>query len=73
VIAGVGFIAAGGIIKQSNEQDVSGVTTAAGMWLTAAVGMAAGLGWETSAVLGTLLGLFVLAVLHRSDNWLKAK
>jgi len=44
VVSGVGFLGAGSIIKKNREEDVDGLTTAAGIWLTAAVGIAAGLG-----------------------------
>jgi len=63
IIAGVGFLCAGAIIKGNQHDDVKGLTTAAGLWLTAAVGVAAGLGRETTAVLGTLLALAVLSLL----------
>lgn len=62
IIAGVGFLCAGTIIKGNQRDDVKGLTTAAGLWLTAAVGVAAGLGRETTAVLGTLLALAVLSL-----------
>jgi putative Mg2+ transporter-C (MgtC) family protein len=62
IIAGVGFLCAGTIIKGNQSDDVKGLTTAAGLWLTAAVGVAAGLGRETTAVLGTLLALAVLSL-----------
>jgi putative Mg2+ transporter-C (MgtC) family protein len=62
VVAGVGFLCAGSILKSSGEDQVRGLTTAAGLWLTAAVGMAAGLGRETTAVVSTLLALAVLAL-----------
>ncbi len=62
IIAGVGFLCAGAIIKGNQHDDVKGLTTAAGLWLTAAVGVAAGLGRETTAVLGTLLALAVLSL-----------
>ncbi|MFY3383439.1 MgtC/SapB family protein [Paracidovorax sp. MALMAid1276] len=60
VIAGVGFLGAGTILKGDAESQVKGLTTAAGIWLTAAIGVAAGLGQEATAVLSTLLALFVL-------------
>lgn len=62
LIAGVGFLCAGTILKQGkeDEQQVQGLTTAAGLWMTAAIGMACGLGRETTAVLSTLLALAVL-------------
>jgi len=63
LIAGIGFLLAGTILKQQAEGLIHGLTTAAGLWLTAAVGVAVGLGRETSAVLGTVLTLIILALL----------
>lgn len=65
VIAGVGFLGAGAIIKHRDEEDVQGLTTAAGIWMTAAIGVACGMGRETTAVLSTLLALAVLMLLPR--------
>jgi putative Mg2+ transporter-C (MgtC) family protein len=60
LVAGVGFLGAGAIIKGSDEVDTKGLTTAAGLWLTAAIGVAAGLGRESTAVLSTLIALVIL-------------
>jgi len=60
IVAGVGFLGAGTILKDSAGDRVKGLTTAAGIWLTAAIGMAAGLGRETTAVFSTLLAIGVL-------------
>jgi putative Mg2+ transporter-C (MgtC) family protein len=60
VIAGIGFLCAGAIIKNQSEEEVQGLTTAAGVWMTAAIGMACGLGREITAVISTLLALAVL-------------
>lgn len=60
IIAGVGFLGAGTILKGDAEGQVKGLTTAAGIWLTAAIGVAAGLGQEATAVLSTVLALVVL-------------
>src|SRR5687768_13426772 len=65
LIPGVGFLAAGTILKQRAEEQIQGLTTAAGLWLTAAIGVAVGLGRETSAVLGTGLALVILALLPK--------
>jgi len=62
VTAGVGILCAGTILKNDHVNDVIGLTTAAGLWLTAAVGVAAGLGQELTAVLATFLALVILAV-----------
>lgn len=67
VIAGIGFLGAGAIIKLGSEREIHGLTTSAGIWMTAAIGVAAGLGREATAVLSTLLALFVLAVLRRVE------
>jgi putative Mg2+ transporter-C (MgtC) family protein len=64
VVAGVGFLCAGTILKVTGpgEDQVRGLTTAAGIWLTAAIGIAVGLGREMTAVLSTLLALGIFAL-----------
>ncbi|MHB1052306.1 MAG: MgtC/SapB family protein [Thiobacillus sp.] len=62
LIAGVGFLGAGAIILGTKQVDTQGLTTAAGIWVTAAIGVAAGMGRESTAVLSTLVALFVLSV-----------
>ena len=44
VATGIGFIGAGAILKRKDDSEIQGLTTAAGIWLTAAAGLAAGLG-----------------------------
>lgn len=68
VIAGVGFLGAGTIIKGKEEENVKGLTTAAGIWLTAAIGVAAGMGREASAVLSTVLALIILALVPKFEG-----
>jgi putative Mg2+ transporter-C (MgtC) family protein len=65
IVTGIGFLGAGAIIKHRSEDDVKGLTTAAGVWLTAAIGVACGLGRESTAILSTLLALIVLAIVPR--------
>ncbi|MCP3752873.1 MgtC/SapB family protein [Pseudomonas sp. SBB6] len=65
IVAGIGFLGAGTILK-GHDQDVSnvkGLTTAAGLWMTAAIGVAAGMGREATAVISTVLALLVLGVM----------
>ena len=76
VIAGIGFLGAGTILKghikgNADEEQVKGLTTAAGIWLTAAIGVAAGMGRESTAVLSTLLALGILAVVPRLVRYLE--
>ena len=65
IITGIGFLGAGAILKGDNEKSLKGLTTAAGIWLTAAIGVAAGLGREASAILCTLLALIVLILVPK--------
>lgn len=65
VIAGIGFLGAGAIIKGNDEKHLKGLTTAAGIWLTAAIGVAAGLGREASAILCTLLALMIFFIVPK--------
>jgi putative Mg2+ transporter-C (MgtC) family protein len=70
VVTGIGFIGAGTIILQKNA--VRGLTTAAGVWVTAAIGMACGGGMYVLAVVSTALVLIGLEAfnyfLHRFDR-----
>ena len=73
VVAGIGFLGAGTILKghakgHGDEEQVKGLTTAAGIWLTAAIGVAAGMGREATAVLSTLLALGILALVPRLER-----
>jgi putative Mg2+ transporter-C (MgtC) family protein len=62
LIAGVGFLGAGAIILGTRQVETRGLTTAAGIWVTAAIGIAAGMGRESTAVLSTIVALFILSV-----------
>ncbi len=61
-IQGIGFLGAGAIIVGTTTRTVQGLTTAASIWAAAGIGIAAGLGIEATAVLSTIIVLFVLAV-----------
>lgn len=64
IAAGIGFLGAGAIIKQKEVQAIKGLTTAAGIWLTSAVGVAAGMGLEVTAILSTLFALLIFSLLR---------
>ena len=70
LLAGIGFLCAGSILKLEGEERVQGLTTAAGLWMTTGIGLAAGMGRETTAVLSTVLALVILA-LERPLNRLR--
>jgi putative Mg2+ transporter-C (MgtC) family protein len=62
IVTGIGFIGAGSILKLSEERDIQGLTTAAGVWMTAAIGVSVGLGSLGVALLSTLFTLIILAL-----------
>ncbi|MBF6616811.1 MAG: MgtC/SapB family protein [Candidimonas sp.] len=68
VIAGIGFLGAGAIIKLSGDAEVKGLTTAASIWVAAGIGIAAGMGREATAVVTTLAALFILAIVRRYES-----
>jgi putative Mg2+ transporter-C (MgtC) family protein len=69
---GIGFIGAGAILKLSEEHEIRGLTTAAGLWMTAAMGVAVGLGRIGMALLSALLTWFVLAVVGKVEHRISA-
>jgi len=72
VVSGIGFIGAGTIIFRKTENMVSGLTTAAGLWVTAAIGLACGGGMYILAIGSTLMVLIGLEAfnyfLHKFDK-----
>jgi putative Mg2+ transporter-C (MgtC) family protein len=68
IVTGIGFIGAGSILKLSEEREIQGLTTAAGIWMTAAVGVAVGLGSLGVALLSTLFTLIILSFASRLER-----
>jgi len=69
VVTGIGFLAAGSIFRGKDQ--VSGLTTAADIWVMAAIGMAAGLGYYFLTVTATVISLVVLIFGRVLDYYLK--
>jgi putative Mg2+ transporter-C (MgtC) family protein len=67
VVTGIGFIGAGSILKLNEERDIQGLTTAAGVWMAAAIGVAVGLGALGLAILGTILTLIILTLVGKIE------
>lgn len=67
VVTGIGFIGAGSILKLNEERDIKGLTTSAGVWMTAAIGVAVGLGALGLALLSTILTLIILALVGKIE------
>lgn len=77
VATGIGFIGAGAILKLSATREIQGLTTAAGIWMTAAIGVTVGLGSLGLAILATIFTWIVLASIglieHRIEKERAAK
>jgi putative Mg2+ transporter-C (MgtC) family protein len=70
LVTGIGFLGAGAILKLEDKREIEGLTTAAGIWMTAAIGLAIGLGRFGLAVLSAIFAWFVLAVIKQIEHWL---
>lgn len=64
IVAGIGFLGAGTIFLQRDKEKVKGLTTAATIWIVAAIGMASGAGLLLEAVTGTVMVLIILVLLR---------
>lgn len=62
IVTGIGFIGAGTILKLSQEHAIKGLTTAASVWMTAAIGVIVGLGGLGIALMVTVLALTILSL-----------
>lgn len=67
VISGIGFLGAGTIIVTGKNR-VKGLTTAAGLWAAACIGLAIGIGFYSGAMIGCVLIFVVMSALHRLDE-----
>ena len=71
IVPGIGFIGAGMIFYRKNA--IHGLTTAAGIWTTAAIGMSAGAGWYIVALIATVLIIFIQYIMHTNFKMFKTK
>ena len=70
VVSGIGFLGAGTIVVTRRNQ-IKGLTTAAGLWAAAAVGLAIGVGLYEAGILCGVVIFFVLSLVHRWDNMMR--
>ena len=71
IITGIGFLGAGTIIRYGEE--VKGLTTAASLWVIAAIGMGIGCGFYTASIATTIIVLSVLLLLRRIEGRISDK
>jgi putative Mg2+ transporter-C (MgtC) family protein len=72
VISGIGFLGAGTILI-TGKQQVKGLTTAAGLWASACMGLAIGIGFYEGALIGCIFILGSITLLHRFDAYVMSK
>jgi putative Mg2+ transporter-C (MgtC) family protein len=73
IATGIGFLGAGEILRdrqpQTGQEEIHGLTSAAAIWVTAALGVAAGCGlWQTSLI-GALLSLLILRIVKKLERF----
>jgi putative Mg2+ transporter-C (MgtC) family protein len=71
IVSGVGFLGAGAIIRTTSG--IQGLTTAATVWVNAAIGVAVGGGSYRLAAMGTFVTLGVLLLLHPVEQWMEKR
>ena len=72
VISGIGFLGAGTIVVTSHNQ-IKGLTTAAGLWTSACIGLAIGIGLYEVALIAGLCVFLVLTLLHEMDYFMRSR
>jgi putative Mg2+ transporter-C (MgtC) family protein len=73
IVTGIGFLGGGTILKLTDAHQIKGLTTAAGIWLAAAIGIAVGFGRIGTALIGTLLAFAILGLVFRLEAILLGK
>jgi putative Mg2+ transporter-C (MgtC) family protein len=73
IVTGIGFIGAGAILKLHEKREIEGLTTAAGIWMTAAIGIAAGLGRWGLALVSAVLTWFTLSAIGKMETWMNQR
>lgn len=72
VVSGIGFLGAGTIIVTSHNQ-IKGLTTAAGLWASACIGLAVGIGLYEVAIIAAVSVFLVLTLMHRWDFYMRSR
>ena len=72
VVSGIGFLGAGTIIV-TRRNKITGLTTAAGLWASAAVGLCVGIGLYEAAIVGSVLIILILTAVHCLDGYIRKR
>jgi putative Mg2+ transporter-C (MgtC) family protein len=71
IAAGMGFLGGGTILKRASSDDIEGLTSAATIWFTGAIGIAAGAGLFWVAAIGVVCAWIVLKIAVGLDHWIQ--
>ena len=71
VISGIGFLGAGGII--SSREKIRGLTTAAGLWASACIGLSIGIGFYAAAIVFTIAVFLTLSKFRKLERYINTK
>ena len=71
VMTGIGFLGAGVILREGLS--VRGLTTAASIWITAAIGILAGVGFYSAVLMGTVITIGILTLFRKAEDWLPSQ
>jgi len=73
IVTGIGFLGAGVIVKGAHKSHVHGMTTAAAIWVTAALGISCGVGGYLPVAVGLILLLILIGIGGRIDRFIDAR
>lgn len=73
VISGIGFLGAGTILLKKGNSQITGLTTAAGLWVTAVAGLAAGAGFYEGALLTAVLVMLIFTMISKLEFMMNSK
>ena len=73
VISGIGFLGAGTILLKKGNSQITGLTTAAGLWLTAVVGLAVGAGFYEGGLFTAIAAMFIFTIISKLESVMNSK
>ena len=73
VISGIGFLGAGTILLKKGNSQITGLTTAAGLWVTAVIGLAVGAGFYEGALITALLAMLIFTLISKLEFLMNSK
>ena len=73
VISGIGFLGAGAILLKKGNSQITGLTTAAGLWVTAIIGLAVGAGFYEGSLVASLFAMLIFTLISKLETLMNSK